>query len=286
MIILFSSDPHLKTIYDNLNEAGFNISALVTQPPKPKGRKLEIIKNTAHLFAQKKNLKVLSPNSIDEKFTTELAKLNPKIGVLYAYGKMLPAKVLDIFNYGVINLHPSLLPKYRGPSPIQTAILNGDSETGYSVIRLSSKMDAGEILFQEKINIKPDDTFTTLKDKIIVKASQKLPKVLEKYLEKQIIPKKQTGVATYCRIIKKGDGDITSRDTANSAYNKYRAFTEWPGTRIITSQTPITIKKAEYNHGKIKLIKVQIPGKKVIDFDAFKNGYPKLLTELPNFVII
>lgn len=286
MIIFFSSDPCFKDLYEQLSKAGYSIELLITEPPKPKGRNLKITKNPAHLFAHKKGIKIFSPKKIDDRVISEFKKRKLKLGILYAYGKILPQKLLDLFEYGIINLHPSLLPQYRGPSPIQTAILNNDSETGYSFIKLSSKMDAGKIIFQDKIKIEPNDNFISLKNKIIFQASRKLPKVIDKYLSGEIIPKKQEGKVSYCKKINKEDGYITKKDTAISAYNKYRAFINWPGARIITKQTPIIIKEAKLVNKKLKLIKIQIPGKKVISFESFKNGYPKLLTELPDFVNI
>ena len=285
-MIIFSSDPYFELINKSLNESGFGIDALITQPPKPRGRSLRVLKNSAQIIAEKENIKVLSPDPLNKEFIKELARLKPEIGILYAYGKILPSEILDIFDRGILNLHPSLLPKYRGPSPIQSAILDNKLETGYSIIKLTPRMDAGDIIFQEKIKIGPNDTFASLKEKIIIQASQKLPGVLREYLKGQIDPEKQSGKVTYCKMIKKTDGDITPRDTAKSAYGKYRAFVEWPGTRIITSKMPIIIKEAKYTRKKIKLIKVQVPGKKAITFDAFKNGYSELLTELPDFVII
>lgn len=287
MIIFFSSDSHFELFFKTLKNNNIKVDYLFTESPKPTGRNLFVKKNPAHQFAYENNLRVYSADIIDNTFIKKIKSLKPDIGILFAYGKLLPRKFLEAFELGIINLHPSLLPKYRGPSPIQTAILKSENSTGYSFIKLVPKMDAGPILYQEKISILPDDTYLSLMEKIISAAAAKLPLILKEYMSDKIIPTPQIDSnATYCNKISKQDGYISDKDTAESAYNKYRAFINWPKARIISTPVHIIIKKASMEMGKLKLETVQIPGKRPVDINSFKNGYPDLLTKLPDFVTI
>lgn len=287
MIVFFSSDIYFELFFEKLKKSGVTIDLLITESPKPKGRNRRITKNFAHEFASSHNICVLSPDKITGRFIAKLKDMKPAIAVLYAYGKILPKNLLEIFRFGVVNIHPSLLPKYRGPSPIQSAILNNSDLLGYSMIILSNRMDAGDIIYQKKFKPHRDNTFSDIKKMLLVDASNKLPEILKKHLSGKLLLKKQKDQdATYCKLIQKSNGSISSSDNAISAYNKYRAFIEWPGTKIITTNPHIIIKKAKFISGKLKLLEVQLPGKNPIDAKSFKNGYPKLLTELPDFVTI
>jgi len=287
MILFFSSDIYFKLFYENLKKSGVSIDFLITESPKPKGRNRKITKNPAHQFASSRKIPVLSPDKITDGFINKIKDMKPEIAVLYAYGKILPKKFLEIFKLGIINIHPSLLPKYRGPSPIQSAILDNSNSIGYSIIKLSNKMDAGDIIYKKEFQLHRDNTFSDIKETLSNDASIKLPEILKKYMSgKLLLTKQEDREATYCELIKKSDGNITASDNAISAYNKYRAFIEWPGTKITTTNPNLIIKKAKLLSGKLKLLEVQLPGKNSIDAKSFKNRYSKLLTELPDFVIM
>ena len=160
MKILFMGTPDIaKESLQALIENGFEICGVVTQTDKPKGRGMKLIPCPVKEYAIAQNLKVYQPEKIsnNEEFKNEIKNLNPDIICVVAYGKILPKSFLDIPRLGCVNVHPSLLPKYRGAAPIQWAILNGDKITGVTTMYMNEKMDEGDILLQEQVEVLPDD---------------------------------------------------------------------------------------------------------------------------------
>ena len=154
----------LKAIY----EAGHNILAVVTNPDKPKGRGMKLIPSPVKEFAIEKNLKIYQPLKVrnNEDFIGEIKSLNPDVICVVAYGKILPKELLDIPKMGCINVHGSLLPKYRGAAPIQWSVLNGDKETGITTMYMDVGMDTGDMILKEKVKIGEDETTGELWDKL------------------------------------------------------------------------------------------------------------------------
>lgn len=182
MKILFMGTPDiaaesLKAVY----EAGHEICAVITVPDKPKGRGMKMIFSPVKEFAIEKNIKILQPEKLanNEELKQEIKKLNPDIMCVVAYGKYLPKSYLKICKYEPVNVHPSLLPKYRGSAPIQWAVLNGDKETGVSTMYICEKMDAGDIILQEKVEIGDYETTGELWERLSVLGGKLLVKTLE-----------------------------------------------------------------------------------------------------------
>src|SRR5258708_5082592 len=145
----------------------FSIVAVVTQLDKPKGRELKPQPSPVKILAQKLNLPILQPTKArDEKFISELRELKPDLIVVVAYGQILPQSILDLPKFGCVNVHMSLLPKYRGASPIQSAILNGETETGVTIMKIDAGLDTGDILAQSRTPILPEDNSQTLYDRL------------------------------------------------------------------------------------------------------------------------
>jgi len=291
MIIAFSSDEKFSSIYRALEKSEFKVGLLVSEPPKPKGRGLMIGKNPAHLFATKHSLLTFTPKKLDKIFESRLKKFiqknNIKLGFVFSFGKIIPKDIIELFPAGILNLHPSLLPKYRGPTPIETAILNQDQETGYSIIKINEKVDGGPIIACEKIKIKPDDNFEMLKEKIINQASENLAKTFKMYLSGKIIPKIQNETQTsYTKKLEKSDGRITSQDNAKSALAKILAFSNWPKAYFEIEGQKIIIHRAHLEEKYLIIDEIQMENRQKIKFSDFKNGYPKLLTKFPHFVRI
>lgn len=220
--------PSLKALY----KAGYNITAVVSQPDKKVGRKQELRQPAVKQCALELGIPVLQPEKVrkNDKFISELQELGPDVIIVAAYGKIIPQEILDIPKLGCINVHGSILPEYRGASPIQTAILDGKGETGVTIMLMDIGMDTGDILSIEKVAIDPHDTSESLHNTLADVGSHALVATLEKYIRGEIQPQKQDdNVATYTRMFSKEDGLIDWNKTAQQIYNQYRACSPWPG---------------------------------------------------------
>jgi len=272
----------------------FDIESVITQPDKPVGRHQEIKKSPVKILAEDNNLTILQPESLKNFEYTVETNLN----IVVEYGLLIPEEIISKPKYGTINIHPSLLPKYRGPSPIQSALLNGERETGISIMLIDDKMDHGPILAQEKVNIEPNETFAELRDRLAPLSAELLLKTLPKYLSDNIKPSPQNeNEATFCKILTRDDGKIYFNKTADEIYNQYRGLTPWPGIFTVWNSKRlkiIKIKKAEKNipAGQVKIennkmlvgcskdaieiLEIQLEGKKAMPASAFVNGNAKL----------
>jgi len=209
----------------------FSVAAVVTQPDRPKGRELKLQPSPVKALAQKLNLPVLQPvKARDEKFITELRALQPDLIVVAAYGQILPPGILDLPRYGCLNVHTSLLPKYRGAAPIQWAIANGDAETGVTIMKMDVGLDTGPIVAQQRTPIQPADDSATLHDRLAQLGAELLVQTIPDYVAGKIRPRPQPaeGVSLAPKI-KKEDGRIEWSQPAQTIWNRLRAFTPWPG---------------------------------------------------------
>jgi len=212
----------------------FQIAAVVTQPDKPRGRDLKLQPSPVKALAQKLNLPVLQPvKARVEGFISELRGLKPDLIVVVAYGQILPQAILDLPKYGCVNVHTSLLPKYRGASPIQSAILDGGTETGVTIMKMDAGLDTGPILSQRSTPILREDNSQTLHDRLAELGAELLVETIPDYVAGKITPQSQAASgATYAAKIKKEDGKIDWSEPAEKILNRLRAFTPWP--RVFT----------------------------------------------------
>jgi methionyl-tRNA formyltransferase len=202
---------------------------VVTEPDKPTGRKMEILPTPVKAFALSRGLKVFQPEKKINVFEV-VKELKPDICVVAAYGKIITKETLDIPKYGCINFHASLLPKLRGASPIQSAILQMLDKTGVTIMVMDENMDTGPILSQIEIPIENKETTTTLREKMLISGLPLLVQTVSEYIEGKIKPiAQEEGDATYCKMIEKEDGHIDFSKSAEQEYAKLRAFNEWPG---------------------------------------------------------
>lgn len=255
-VIFFGSDifglPSLNVLKRN-----YELVAVVTSPDRPKGRRLKVLPTPVKEWALLNNVNVYLPERFDENFINKIKKLEPDFIVVISYGKILPLSILEIPKIASINLHPSLLPKYRGAAPIEWAIINGETKTGITTIKMTEKIDAGEIILQEEIEISPSDNAITLKNKL----SQIAPEILIKSIEalqkgKKTFP--QEGIPSYAPKLKKEDGLIRWEKTSESIHNLVRGVIIWPTAYTYLKQN--SIKKL------IKIFKTEIGEKeKAID---------------------
>ncbi len=219
--------PSLKALFEN----GYNVLMVVTQPDRPKGRGRKVIPPPVKEAAQLIGYDVIQPVSIKDKdFFDTITGLKPDIFIVVAYGHIIPKDILAIPKTAAINLHASLLPKYRGPAPIQWAIINGEKETGVTTMLMDDGLDTGDILLSSKEQITVDDTSSTLHDRLSILGADLLIKTLNSFENNDINPITQDHAgATYAPLLKKGDGRIVWKKTAEYIASFIRGVTPWPG---------------------------------------------------------
>jgi methionyl-tRNA formyltransferase len=215
-----------------LVDPAFDVVAVVTQPDEPVGRKKILTAPPVKQVAVEHGLPVFQPTKLkDIDFQNQLKALGAEIGVVVAYGRILPDSLLDILPLGFINVHPSLLPKYRGPSPIIAAIANGETETAVSIMKLVQDMDAGPILAQVTIDVAADETQASLTDKVVNAGIPLLNETLKAYAAGELAPREQDHAqATFCKLLTRQDGVIDWSEAAEAIERKVRAYNPWPGT--------------------------------------------------------
>ena len=212
-------------------EAHFKVVAVVTQPDRPKGRALKLHPSPVKAIALAARLTVLQPaRAREESFINELRELKPDLIVVAAYGQILPQSILDLPRFGCLNLHTSLLPKHRGAAPIQWAILEGDAQTGVTIMKMDAGLDTGAILTQQATPIHTEDNSQTLHDRLAQLGATLLVQTIRDHVAGKIVPQAQPveGVS-YARKITKEDGLLDWTRPARVLWNRVRAFTPWPG---------------------------------------------------------
>lgn len=258
----------------------FEIAFIVTSPNKLAGRKKELTPPPVKQAAS--NLLILQPKKIED-IKEKILKEKPDLAVLADYGQIIPKDILDIPRLGFVNIHPSLLPKYRGPSPIQTSILNGEKKTGISIMLMDGKMDHGPIISQKEIEISSDDTYQSLEEKLSQEAAVFLMEVLPQYIKGEIKPKEQNEEeVSYTKILTREDGKIDLNQTAAEIEKKVRAFYPWPGAWTILNNKRVKIIKAKVTEKKDEALKtakgfllpetVQPEGKRPMSWKEFLKG--------------
>jgi methionyl-tRNA formyltransferase len=214
--------------------AGYDIAAVVTQPDRPAGRGGRLTPPDVKVAARELGLPVLQPDSLkDPEAQRELAALAPDVTIVAAYGKILPRAVLGIPRHGNVNVHASLLPRWRGASPITAAILAGDAETGVSIMEMAPKMDAGPVIAQATIRIAPDVTTRTLEPELARLGAETLVATLPRWLSGELVAVEQDeSLVTYCGLVRKDDGHLRADMTAAEAERAVRAYDPWPGAFV------------------------------------------------------
>ena len=276
--IVFFGTPQLSLwALQEMENAGIVPNLIVTAPAKPAGRGRVLTNTPVYDWASQRKIKTLTPQKIDSEFKDALKKEvgENSLFVVYAYGKILPKDILDIPKYGVINLHPSLLPKLRGPSPIRTAILQDQKNAvGISIIFLDEKMDHGPVLFQKKIPLKNWPISGLELDKMLSKEGGKaLAEIIPSVIAGEIVLKEQEHKkATYCQFFKKEDAKINLNDDPYKNLLKIYAFEGWPVAYFEENGKKVKITKARLEDGKLKILKVIPEGKKEMNYEDYLRG--------------
>jgi methionyl-tRNA formyltransferase len=283
---------------EKLVASGVPVDLVVTQPDRPKGRGLELVASPVKQSALKLNLPITQPDRIksNEEFRAQLETIHPGAIIVVGYGRLIPQWMLDLPPFGNINLHASLLPKYRGAAPIQWAIANGETVTGVTTMRLDPGLDTGDILLQRELAIEPSDTSETLAPRLASIGSDLMIATLQALQSGSIHPQPQDHTkATLAPILKKEDGFINFSRTANEIVNRLRGFQPWPGAFTSFRGKNLQILRARVanenvpqselfviedqllagcgNNTSLELLELQLEGKKRTTARDFIHGY-------------
>lgn len=276
------------------------VSYVVSRPDKPRGRSGHPQPSPIKAAAKDLGLPVLTPEKINADFLLELKSLERVTFLVVAYGRIIPTECLVLSALPAINIHPSLLPVLRGPSPIQTALLQGHAVTGLTLMQLDEEMDHGPILAQKKVAIDSHDDYTHLEEKLSLAAAQFIVKYVPKYFEGSLSPHAQDhSLATYCRLLTKEDGRLNLDESAQINYNKIRALKGWPGAFIVWQERRLGILRASVvktesagaifssdrderliikcQSGALAVSELQLEGKRPMSSADFLRGHPGIL---------
>lgn len=265
--IFFGTPDVASETLEILKQGGYIPSLIVTSGDKPQGRKMLITPPPVKIWAQKNNIPYIQPEKLEAEFFSKLEARSYDLFIVVAYGKIMPKKLINFPKLGSINIHYSLLPKYRGASPVESAIINGDKETGVTVQKMAFEMDSGPIIAQEETEIGNDEKAPDLRKRLIKIGGELLVKILPKFTAGKIKEVAQDEKkATYCKKIKKEDGLIDLNGDAVKNYNKFRAYTAWPRTFFFSAKDGsasvgrngkrIIITDAELINGKFVIKKI------------------------------
>lgn len=300
MRIVFMGTPDFAVgSLESLINAGHEIVGVFTQPDKPQGRKMVLTAPPVKAFAESVGLNVYQPTSVRTDEAYQLLKsLSPELIAVVAYGKIIPENILNLPKFGCVNVHASLLPKFRGASPIQTAILVGDKVTGVTTQLMDIGVDTGDILLSAETEILPEDNFETLHDKLAIMGAKLLVDTVKGLEDNTIIPHKQPedGVS-HASIITKEMGQIDFNNVADKIDCQIRAFTPWPSAYFFVDDLRIKVIKAVVSdassevpgtvidtksglkiacgdNSSILITEIQPQGKGAMSVKAFLNGNP------------
>ena len=225
-LVFFGTSDFAVPTLKALHEDGHEICAVVTMPDQPTGRKQIITPSPIKMAAKELNLAIFQPVTIkDDSFFETFKSWGCHLAVVAAYGNIIPEKYLNELKYGFINIHPSLLPRYRGPSPIQTAIMNGDEVMGVTIMKLDKGMDTGPMLAQIKFHPAPDETFPEIHDKLAALGAELLVETIPEYIAERIeLAKQDDSQATITTMLAREDGHIDWSRTPRDIYNLIRAL--------------------------------------------------------------
>jgi methionyl-tRNA formyltransferase len=301
MILVFCGTPQFAVpTLEKLVTAGHSVPLVVTQPDRPRGRGMELVAAPVKQAATRLGVPVQQPAAIknNDQFRAQLAAIAPHAIIVVGYGRIIPQWMIDLPRLGNLNLHASLLPKYRGAAPIQWAIAQGEPVTGVTTMRIDAGLDTGDILLQCKLRILREDTAETLAPRLASVGAELMVETLRRLESGQIraIPQDDS-VATLAPILKKEDGRLDFSRTADELFNRLRGFKPWPGAFTTFRKKTLQVHRAEpaavsagfapgtirveamrvlvgcANETALELLELQMEGKRRMTAPEFINGY-------------
>ena len=296
MKVLFMGTPDFAVAcLKGLIDANYEVCAVFTQPDKPRGRKMVMTPPDVKVYAQELDLPVYQPTTLKDGEALEIIKgYEPDVIVVAAYGKILPKSIIDYPKYGCVNVHGSILPKYRGAAPIQWSVINGDKETGVTTMQMNEGLDTGDMLLIEKMPIAIDDTAESVFDKLSVMGGEIIVKTLELLEKGEITPVKQDeSLSSYAPMLDKSISEIDFAKDALTVHNLIRGLYSWPiaqttfkGKKLkiyksalselsgkvgeVVSLEPLTIACGDKS---VEILELQLEGKKRMDYKSFLLGH-------------
>jgi len=304
-VVFMGTPDFAATILSGLLDAGYHVVAVYTKPDGTVGRKRTPTPSAVKRVGVEHDIPIEQPARFDDRTLSVLRKYGPDIILVAAYGKILPKSALDMPGFGCVNAHASLLPRYRGASPVQNSLLQGETETGITLMRMDEGLDTGDIISVRKRAILPEDTTETLLPKLADDALSLLLDTLPRYVRHEIEARPQKdSKATVCQLIEREDGHVFWNESAESIWNRYRGLSPWPGiftfwrrpdqlplriklTRISIQRTDPTDRKplgevfetgeqvaVQTAKGLVFIEELQPEGGKPVPLRAFLNGHP------------
>jgi methionyl-tRNA formyltransferase len=301
MRIIFMGSPEFATPSLKALRSEHEVCVVVTQPDRPAGRGRRLQESAVKKLAQSYHLPIIQPEKInDESFIDELDALGADLAVIAAYGQILPARILGLPRYGCLNVHASLLPRWRGAAPVQAAILEGDAKTGVTIMKMDAGLDTGPIIQQRSIAIRDAETGGELEKRLAVLGSQLLIETLPAYVSSELRPSPQDdALATYAPMLKKKDGRMDFHQEADRLARQVRAFEPWPTSFFFWEELRIVVRAAHAHphasgevgevqrieglpaistaSGSLVLERIQPAGKRDMDASDFLNGSPDFI---------
>jgi methionyl-tRNA formyltransferase len=297
-LVFAGTPPFAVPTLEKLVAAGFRVNLVVTQPDRPRGRGMELAPSPVKETASRLGIPLAQPERIknNEEFRARLGELRPDAIVVVGYGRIIPQWMIDLPALGNLNVHASLLPKYRGAAPIQWAIARGETITGVTTMRIDAGLDTGDILLQRELPITAEDTAETMALKLAAVGADLMVETLRGLQAGKIRPRAQDHAqATLAPILKKEDGQIDFHRSAVETWNRLRGFQPWPGAYTtfrgkslqIFAATPVNMEALVGTitlrgdgafvgcgvHTALELLEVQMAGKKRMSARDFVNGY-------------
>jgi methionyl-tRNA formyltransferase len=256
-----------------LADHGFIPAVVITSPDAHQGRGLMLTPTPAKAWAAEHGIPVMTPETLTKEIVADIKEHGGEYALVVAYGKIFPQMLIHAFPKGVLNIHYSLLPKYRGASPVEAALLHGETVTGVSIQEMVKQLDAGDILATREVAIDPDDTTRTLRPRLIVEGAELLIETLPAFLAgAATFTPQDASKATTCGKIAKEEGELDFPGDAQVNWNKYRAYAESPGTYfyMVREGKPfrVKVKTAEFKHGQFTPLRVVPEGKNEMDYAA------------------
>ena len=301
MILVFCGTPRFAVpTLEKLVAAGHSVPLVVTQPDRPRGRGMELVASPVKEAGMRLGIPVAQPAAIknNEEFRAQLATIGPDAIIVVGYGRIIPQWMIDLPRFGNLNLHASLLPKYRGAAPIQWAIANGETATGVTTMRIDAGLDTGDILLQRELPISVEDTAETLGPKLASMGAELMVETLRGLESGTVLPVPQDHArATLAPILKKEDGRMDFSWTAGELFNRLRGFRPWPGAFTAFQKKVLQVHRAHPSKSfgplasgaiaiegtrllagcgqgtVLELFEVQIEGKRGMTAQEFINGY-------------